>query len=319
MSNLHLRCMEYAFEDRQDYGLGGAGKLDSFDTIFTSPIKWNLKDNQGNVMEGSTARASFKVFVYGDPSKKKTRKATFSMPDPKSPDGEFVFPWEYLEDSDVTFAPLFQMKSIYSGGGKASIQMEIISAVVTSFIRLNTKGEQKDVIEKYNKDEEVVARVAEQLRQMQELMGVAPPKTNNDTKKKDDSPIKTKAGTKQNKLKNIDDDDEDDDKTSKGKKLLLPKKKNDDSDDSEDDSNKKKKNNVVKKKIIEEDEDDSDNEKKTSKGKKKDDSDDEKKTPKGKKKDDSDDEGESGEPKILKSKKKNIVEKETEEEDEQLE
>ena len=54
MSNLHLRCMEYAFEDRQDYGLGGAGKLDSFDTIFTSPIKWNLKDNQGNVMEGST-------------------------------------------------------------------------------------------------------------------------------------------------------------------------------------------------------------------------------------------------------------------------
>ena len=51
------------------------------------------------------------------------------------------------------------MKSIYSGGGKASIQMEIISAVVTSFIRLNTKGEQKDVIEKYNKDEEVVARV----------------------------------------------------------------------------------------------------------------------------------------------------------------
>src|SRR5690606_39260936 len=41
-------------------------------------------------------------------------------------------PWELLMGVEMEFVPLIHIKRIYVGGGKASIQMEVVSAVLTS-------------------------------------------------------------------------------------------------------------------------------------------------------------------------------------------
>jgi len=45
---------------------------------------------------------------------------------------EKPIPWTLLQNVEMRFIPLIHVKRIYVGGGKASIQMEVVSAVVTS-------------------------------------------------------------------------------------------------------------------------------------------------------------------------------------------
>ncbi len=278
--NLYLRCAEGAYTQRKSLGMEAVKKPDGMEGVFKCPIKYPT-DAQGNLIEGASPSAFWKVFLLGDPSKKTTRKATFSVPSPDTTEGEIVLPWEYLQDADIEFQPLFNFKKIYAGGGKGSIQIEIISAVVLSLVRLNTKGEQKDLIAKYNKNEQLTSKLADQLAQMAELMGndsaFIPKKKSEDTKniippkkggakllpkKKDDdsgsdsngddepaSPVKKaplkKGGLtlpKKNEIKDLDDvSDESEEVKPKNKKLLLPKKKVEEVESDEDSSKKNKK------------------------------------------------------------------------------
>ena len=43
-----------------------------------------------------------------------------------------TIPWALMENVEMKFIPLLHVKRIYVGGGKASIQMEVVSAIVTS-------------------------------------------------------------------------------------------------------------------------------------------------------------------------------------------
>jgi len=60
-------------------------------------------------------------------------------------DGKAI-PWTLLEGVEMKFIPLIHIKRMYIGGGKASIQMEVVSAVVTSVRARNTTTKQLSTI-----------------------------------------------------------------------------------------------------------------------------------------------------------------------------
>lgn len=55
-------------------------------------------------------------------------------------------PWALLQGVEMKFIPLFHFKRIYVGGGKASIQLEVVSAVVTSLRARGTITRQTNTI-----------------------------------------------------------------------------------------------------------------------------------------------------------------------------
>jgi len=240
LQNLYMRCSEQAYEDRDSLGLTAAKKPNMMGAVFKNPVKWPT-DSRGDVIPGASPTILLKVFLMGDPSKKNTRKAIFSIPAPGTKTGEQVLPWEFLQEAEIEFEPLIQIKSVYAGGGKASLQMEIISAIVHSFVRLNTRGEQTELIEKYSGNEELTRKLMDQMQQMQDLLGdtsLLIPANKDDSKKNktDDSDKKEKK-----KLPPPKKDDEDDEPKKDKKKLLPPKKQDDDESELETPRPKKEK------------------------------------------------------------------------------
>lgn len=60
-------------------------------------------------------------------------------------DGKPV-PWTLLQGVEMKFIPLIHVKRLYVGGGKASIQMEVVSAVITDIRARNTTTRQLSTI-----------------------------------------------------------------------------------------------------------------------------------------------------------------------------
>jgi hypothetical protein len=57
-------------------------------------------------------------------------------------------PWTLLQNVNMKFIPLIHVKRIYIGGGKASIQMEVVSAIVTSVSARGSTSRQTETLEK---------------------------------------------------------------------------------------------------------------------------------------------------------------------------
>lgn len=94
-------------------------------------------------------------------------------------DGKPV-PWTLLQGVEMKFIPLIHVKRIYVGGGKASVQMEVVSAVITSVRPRNTTTRQLQTIHNLNTSNPALAdTVAAQLAKLsidrQDQMLGAPP------------------------------------------------------------------------------------------------------------------------------------------------
>lgn len=302
MQNLYLRLAEQAYVERASIGLGSVKKANSMEASFKNPVKWPT-DSSGNVIPGSAPTMLFKVFLMGDPAKSNTRKAIFSIPDPTSKTGERPIPWEYLQEAEIEFEPLVCFKSVYAGGGKASIQMEIVSAVLHSFVRLNSQCDQKELIEKYSTDEKLTTKLNEQLQQMMDLMGDSTSSSSSKKTPEEDTKKDTKKKLPPPPAKKPSEDD--DDNSSKKKKLPAPKKQDDDDDDIPDSPVKKDKKKLALPKKQDDDDDVADSPIKKDK----------KKLAASKKHDDDDDDAESVAETPKGNKKKKHTEKKTEVDD----
>lgn len=161
LTQLHMRCMSAAYKDRKSIGVDGIKNRSAFEGVFKSPLRWNT-NQEGQVVEGSNPNRYWNIFLRGDPDKKGHRKAPFSIP-ADNKEGELTLPWSVLQDAEVTFKPLIRVKSIYAGGGKLSFQMEIMSAVVYDFVRLNSRSAQTGTIKALSADKALVTKLAEQL------------------------------------------------------------------------------------------------------------------------------------------------------------
>ena len=68
-----------------------------------------------------------------------------------------------LRGVEMKYRPLFHFKKIYIGGGKASIQFDITSAVVTHIVKANTESNQTDTIETLKRDDNLTKSLREQI------------------------------------------------------------------------------------------------------------------------------------------------------------
>lgn len=172
LTQFHLRCLLAAFKVRKAIGVD-ARKIEGFESLFTSLLRWSTNDD-GSLVENRDPNIYYNILLVGDPTKKGHKKAPFSMAcdvTEQNPKGEVVVPWEYLQESLVTFKPVIRFKSIYAGGKKCSIQMEIISAVLYDFEPIVVASEQVITLAEVRQDTERVTRLADQLRKAEELLG----------------------------------------------------------------------------------------------------------------------------------------------------
>lgn len=168
MSNLHQMCMDSAYECRGSIGVTGIKNRSAFEAIFKNPYKFRHNPD-GTVVPGCNPSKYYNLYLMGDIRKKGHRKAIMSIP-ANNKDGETVLDWAFLKDADVEFIPLFNFKSVYCGGGKLSLQMEIVSAVITSFVKQDSKGKQVETIQALREDKALLNTLQDQLAEMMKSM-----------------------------------------------------------------------------------------------------------------------------------------------------
>lgn len=127
----------------------------------------------GEVIPGRAPSMFLKLFSRG--SGALTEQTLFTGVDGKP------INWELLKGVEMKFIPLFHFKRIYIGGGKASIQMELLSAVVTSIRARGTTTRQTDTIQRLQSIRpELIDTVAAQIAKLtadrqDQLLGANPP------------------------------------------------------------------------------------------------------------------------------------------------
>ena len=113
----------------------------------------------GAVIPGKASRAWLKPFRRGFGARKE--ETLFTGLDAQK------IPWELLAGVEMRFIPLYHYKKVYVGT-KASIQAEIVSAVVTNVIAKNSKTTQVDTIARYNEQhKDALTQLQEQLAMLQ--------------------------------------------------------------------------------------------------------------------------------------------------------
>jgi hypothetical protein len=164
----------------------GAVKLYNFNaqmaeaTGLKNPIYRARDEVTGEVIQGRAPSMFLKLFSRGKAPM--VEQTLFTGLDGKP------IPWALMAGVEMKFIPLIHVKRIYVGGGKASIQMEVVSAIVTSIRARNTTTRQLGTIQRLQQARpELADTVAAQLaklttdRQDQMLGGAPPPPEQQDT------------------------------------------------------------------------------------------------------------------------------------------
>lgn len=143
-------------------------------TGLKNPVYRARDEVTGEVIQGRAPSMFLKLFSRGKAPM--VEQTLFTGLDGKP------IPWALMQGVEMKFIPLIHVKRIYVGGGKASIQMEVVSAVVTSIRARNTTSRQMGTIQRLQHARpELADTVAAQLaklttdRQDQMLGGAVPP------------------------------------------------------------------------------------------------------------------------------------------------
>jgi len=159
MTQLHGGC---AFILQQ---MKGAVKLYNFNaqmaeaTGLKSAIYRPRDEITGEIIQGRAPSMFLKLFSRGKPPM--AEETLFTGLDEKP------ITWTLLRGVEMKFIPLIHFKRMYVGGGKASIQMEVVSAVVTSIRARNTTTRQVTTIHNLRQTRpELADTVAAQLAKL---------------------------------------------------------------------------------------------------------------------------------------------------------
>lgn len=128
-------------------------------TGLKNPIYRPRDELTGEIIQGRKPSYYFKLFQRGKAPM--VEQTLFTDLNGKP------IPWTLLQGVDMKFIPLIHIKRIYVGGGKASIQMEVVSAVVTSVRARNTATQQLSTINRLQHERpELVDTVSAQLAKL---------------------------------------------------------------------------------------------------------------------------------------------------------
>lgn len=128
-------------------------------TGLKSPIYRPRDEITGEPIQGRQPSSFWKLFSRGKPPM--VEQTLFTDPEGKP------IPWSLLTGVELKFIPLIHLKRIYIGGGKASIQMEVVSAIVTLARPRNTATRQTATLEQLKRNRPQLAdQVAAQLAKL---------------------------------------------------------------------------------------------------------------------------------------------------------
>jgi hypothetical protein len=123
---------------------------------YKNPVYYPRDKMSGELIPGRAPSMFFKLFSRG--TAPFVQQTLFTGLDGKP------IPWTMLRNVEMTFIPLLHFKKIYVGGGKASLQFEMVSAVVTSIKACGSSTSQEDTIKRVlQKNPELLEKVASQL------------------------------------------------------------------------------------------------------------------------------------------------------------
>ena len=129
------------------------------DTGFKHPVYRPLDEVTGQPSEGRQPSMFFKLFQRG--------KAPFCEQTMFTDVQGKVIPWTLLQNVEMRFIPLLHFKRVYVGGGKISLQIEMLSAIVTSIKGRGTTTNQMSTISRLQQARpELVDSVAAQLAKL---------------------------------------------------------------------------------------------------------------------------------------------------------
>lgn len=136
-------------------------------TGFKNPIYRARDEVTGEPIAGRSPSMFMKLFKRGKPPMEE--RTLFTGIDGKN------IPWPLLTGVDLKFQPLLHVKRIYVGGGKASLQMEMVSAIVLGVKARNSTTRQTATIDKYAQEspemvDALSAQVASLMSSRQDMM-----------------------------------------------------------------------------------------------------------------------------------------------------
>lgn len=163
------RCgLQVFFDNRATFGQGKINTLAAAEGAFDYPIYWPTDKTTNQIIQGKNPSKYFSLFSYG--SGPSVRRTPF-IPAVKTSDGKQLPPldWEKLRNVEMDFYPVVHWKKIYVGGGKASYQSEIASAIVTRIVPASGGVDQSKTIDEVSKDENMARTLREQIESLEQL------------------------------------------------------------------------------------------------------------------------------------------------------
>jgi hypothetical protein len=143
----------------------GAVKLYNFNpqmaeaTGLKNPIYKSRDELTGEVIQGRSPSIFLKLFNRGKGAM--AEQTLFTGIDGKN------ISWNILQNVDMKFIPLLHIKRMFIGGGKGSMQIELVSAVVTSIHARNTTTRQLSTIHRIQTQRpELVDNVSAQIAKL---------------------------------------------------------------------------------------------------------------------------------------------------------
>lgn len=156
---IHRRCADILAPAKGTVKMPHFRATDPEATGLKSPIYRAIDETTGSPIEGRDPSIFFKLFSRGkEPYGEQTLFTNLK--------GEQI-PWSLLKNVDLKFIPLIHVKRIYIGSGKASIQMEVISAIILEARARNTATQQMTTMKRLQEENpDLVDSVSAQLAKL---------------------------------------------------------------------------------------------------------------------------------------------------------
>jgi len=127
--------------------------------LFKNPLYFPRDQTTGSPIEGRDPTIFLKLYKRGFGATEERTLFTDLEGKPIN--------WQLLKGVEMKFIPLVHVEKIYVGGGKASLQLKMVSAVVTWIAAKNTVTKQMETIKKYlHKNPEASQNLAEQITKL---------------------------------------------------------------------------------------------------------------------------------------------------------
>jgi len=196
MDKLYHTVVRRIDECKGSVGLGRMQNTMMIEGVTTYPIHWPRDSTTSQVIPGKNPSKYFSLFSYGQGYGQ--RRTLFCTPISDENGRPQNLDWELLRGVEMKYIPLFHFKKIFIGGGKASIQFDIVSAVVTHVVKANTETNQTDTIESLKRNDTLTKNLREQIA----ALNLALDKSKQDDKaasksSKNETPVKQSTATSQ--------------------------------------------------------------------------------------------------------------------------